>query len=213
MGRFRLDSPIMVFLSQAFDLMVLNVLTLLCCLPVLTAGASLTAMHYVLFHKVNHDDVGVVHAFFRSFRENFRQATLIWLIFLAGIVLLTADIRIHNVQPDSFLSQGIRLVFLLPALVLLLLFLYVFPILSRFSNTIARTLINAFSAAIVCFPRTIAMTAVLAAYGFVLWYFPLRLLPILLLFGFIFPWYLCALIYRPVLLRMENLSGVPGGQA
>ena len=205
MGKmFRPDSKVMIFLGNVFDLMVLNFLTLLCCLPVITAGASFTAMHYVLFHKVTHDEVGVVRAFFRSFRENLLQATIIWLIFLAGIVAIVMNINIHNVSPESFLGQGISVFLLLPTLVLFMLLMYTFPILSRFANTIPRTLINAFSASIVCFPRTLGMLAVWIAYGFILWNFPLRLMPILILFGFIFPWYICALLYTPVLIRMEN---------
>ena len=205
MGKlFSLDSPAMRFFSQVFDLMVLNLLTVVCCLPVVTAGASLTAMHYVLFHKVTGDDRGVVRPFFRSFRENFVQATLIWVLLLLGAALIAVDIRIRNLDPSTILAGRIDLLLLLPAAVLCMLFLYVFPILSRFSNTIPRTLANAMTAAIVFFPRTAAMAAVQAAWIWIVWNFPLRWTPVLILFGFILPWYVCALLYRKVLLRMEG---------
>ena len=49
MGKlFNIDSPVMRFLGKVADLMILNLVTLLCCIPVVTIGASLTAMHYVL---------------------------------------------------------------------------------------------------------------------------------------------------------------------
>lgn len=205
MGKlFSPDSKAMLFFSEVFDLILLNVLTVLCCLPVITAGASLTAMHYVLFHKLNGDDRGIVKPFFRSFRENFLQATVIWSILLVMAGLIAADIRIRNLEPQAHLAQRIDTLLLLPAIVILMVFLYVFPILARFSNTIPRTMINAITAAIVFFPRTIAMVVIQAAWLWICWNFPLRLIPILILVGFIFPWYLCARILKPVLLKMEG---------
>lgn len=213
MGKlFSLDSPAMRFFGEVFDLILLNLLTVLCCLPVVTAGASLTAMHYVLFHKVDGDDRGVVRPFFHSFRENLVQATAIWIPLLAAAALIAADIRIRNVEPGNFLARGIDTLLLLPVVVLVMVFLYAFPILSRFSNTIPRTLANALTAAIVFFPRTIAMAAVQAAWLWICWNFPLRLTPFLILLGFIFPWYLCARIYRPVLVRMEGRSREEDGE-
>lgn len=205
MGKlFSLDSPAMRFFGEVFDLIVLNLLTVLCCLPVFTAGAAMTAMHYVLFHKVNHQDEGVVRPFLRSFRENFLQATVIWLLFLTACALIAADIRIRNVSPESVLGRGIGTFLLLPAAALACVFIYVFPILSRFSNTIARTIINSMAAALVFFPRTLLMAAILGSYALALWNFPLRLTPLLILFGFVFPWYFCALLYKEVLVRMEG---------
>lgn len=205
MGKaFSLDSPAMQFFSQAFDLFVLNLITILCCLPIVTAGASLTAMHYVLYHKVIGDDRGAVKPFFKSFRENLRQATVIWLLILAGAALIAADIRIRDLHPQTILAQRVDLLILLPAAVLIMVFLYVFPILSRFANTIPRTVANALTAAIVFFPRTIAMALIQGAWLWILWNFPLRLTPFLILLGFVFPWYLCSKIYKKVLLRMEG---------
>lgn len=203
---FSLDSPAMRFFGEVFDLIALNIITVICCLPVFTAGAAMTAMHYVLFHKVNHQDEGVVKPFFKSIRQNFVQATVIWLLLLAGAVLIVLDVRIRNVDPASMLGRGIETFLLLPILVLVCVFLYVFPILSRFANTTVRTIINSLVAALVYFPRTIMMTAVLGSYGLALWNFPLKLTPLLILFGFVFPWYICALLYKKPLLDMEANS-------
>ena len=48
MDFLKIDSPFMKFLGTMADLMILNMLTVLCCVPIVTAGASFTAMHYVL---------------------------------------------------------------------------------------------------------------------------------------------------------------------
>ena len=77
---FNLDSPVMQALGKMADLMWLNILTLICCIPVVTAGASLTAMHYMALKIVRNEECYITKGFFKSFKENFKQATLIWLL-------------------------------------------------------------------------------------------------------------------------------------
>ena len=68
MGKFfDMDSPVMRTLNKVADLMWLNILTLVCCLPVITAGASITAMHYVLLKMVRNEESYITKDFFKSF--------------------------------------------------------------------------------------------------------------------------------------------------
>ena len=88
MGKlFDLDSPLMRVLSKMADLMILNLLMIVLCLPIVTAGAAFTAMHYVLLKMVRDEDSYLLKSFFKSFKLNFRQATIIWAIML-GIAVL-----------------------------------------------------------------------------------------------------------------------------
>ena len=69
MGKlFNIDSPVMRFLGKVADLMILNLVTLLCCIPVVTIGASLTAMHYVLLKMVRNEESYIVRSIFKSFK-------------------------------------------------------------------------------------------------------------------------------------------------
>ena len=56
MKLFNLDSPVMVFLSKVANLMILNVLTIICCIPIFTAGAAITALYYVTIKMARGDD-------------------------------------------------------------------------------------------------------------------------------------------------------------
>ena len=86
MGKiFDMDSPVMRVLNRVGDLLILNVLMIVCCIPVITAGAAFTAMHYVLLKIVRGEEGYLIRGFFKSFRSNFRQATLIWLLSLIHI--------------------------------------------------------------------------------------------------------------------------------
>lgn len=103
---FNLDSPVMQALGKMADLMWLNILTLICCIPVVTAGASLTAMHYMALKIVRNEECYITKGFFKSFKENFKQATLIWLLMVIVIAVLTGDFIIMKYSRHD-LQQGI----------------------------------------------------------------------------------------------------------
>ena len=78
MGRFfNLDSPVMVALTKMADLIIVNLLAFFCCLPIITVGASMTALHYVVLKIVRDEECYIVKGFFKSFKDNFKQATII----------------------------------------------------------------------------------------------------------------------------------------
>ena len=79
---FVLDSPLMRALTIISDLLWLNVLTVICCIPIVTIGASVTALHYLSLKIVRGEENHLTATFLRVFKENFKQSTLIWLIIL-----------------------------------------------------------------------------------------------------------------------------------
>ena len=64
MKLFNLDSPVMVFLSKVANLMILNVLTIICCIPIFTAGAAITALYYVTIKMARGDDPYIIKGYF-----------------------------------------------------------------------------------------------------------------------------------------------------
>ena len=78
-------------LSSLIDLIWAGFLCLFCSLPVITAGASVTALYYTIVKSIRHDRGRVSSCFFHSFRTNFRQATLIWLLCLLYILVGIGD--------------------------------------------------------------------------------------------------------------------------
>lgn len=88
---FDQDNMFFTIMGVLFDLIILNVLTLLCCIPIVTAGASFTAMHNVLWHMVRHEETYVARQFFDSFKRNLKQSLLPWLAFLLAAAVLTVD--------------------------------------------------------------------------------------------------------------------------
>ena len=78
------------------NLMVLGLIALICCIPVVTIGASLTALNYVALRIARGEEGYIIRDFFRSFRESFRSATIIWMGMLALLVLYAMDSYIMN---------------------------------------------------------------------------------------------------------------------
>ena len=153
MGKFfNLDSPLMVFLGQMADLVILNILTIVCCIPVVTIGAAMTAL-YDAVGKLQREEGNLYSGFFRAFRSNFRQATALWLLFLLVGGLLLFGMYFYS-------AAGIQVLLLLSVMLFVLwaaAIAWVFPLQSRFDNRIPATLRNAFVFAIACLPRSVAM--------------------------------------------------------
>lgn len=85
---FDLNNPVWKFIGNLWDFFVLSVLTVLCSLPVVTAGAALTALYYVTLKMASDEEGKVVPQFWQAFRGNLRQVTPAWiLLLLIGAVL------------------------------------------------------------------------------------------------------------------------------
>ena len=88
---FDIDGPLMQGLTKIADLMILNFLTILCCIPVVTAGAAFTALHYMVLKLARNEEGYIAKGFFKSFKENFRQATIIWILVLISVAFIIFD--------------------------------------------------------------------------------------------------------------------------
>ena len=94
MNPFSYDGLLVRFLNLVADLVALHVLWLLCSLPIVTMGASTTALYYASMRRIRTDESHVHQNFFRSFRQNFRQSTILWLMMLVVGAVLLLDFRL-----------------------------------------------------------------------------------------------------------------------
>ena len=196
---FDFDNPVMQALTTAADLLVLNMLTLLCCLPVVTAGAAWTALHDVLHKIVLHEETYPARMFFQSFRANLKRGIVLGLIFLgaAFVIVLNYLAASATLPPLRFLSAAL-------GLLLLAIGNYAFALTARFENTLTETIKNAVRVAIGWFPRTLGMVVFEAAVYIGCIHFYAIGVPFLFLFGFSVPCYVCALLYGPVFKQLEE---------
>lgn len=121
---FNSDSRLMRALSKLFDIGYLSIVFIIFCIPVVTMGAALTSLYYTTVKVIRRDRGYVFQEFWHSFKSNFRQATILWVIELVVLVLLA-----YNLMVVTGFVSGI---YLAMAILLVAVYCYAFPILSRF---------------------------------------------------------------------------------
>ena len=149
---FNLNSRVMQGLAMVTNLVALNILWLICCIPVFTAGAATAALYHTIFQYHTHQDDEIFRPFFRAFCANFKQATLLWVLTLLVAGLVASDLF-------YLLSwgQGTAVLFLLIvcAVFVLGIQLHLFPLIARFEMNTKALLRTAASLAILHFPATL----------------------------------------------------------
>ncbi len=201
-GIFNIDSPVMRFLSKVADLMILNILTIICCIPVITVGASLTALHYMTLKIVRDEETYIIRGFFKSFRQNFKQATVIWLLLVLATLILVGDffvmkhsgIEFHIVLKVIIAVIGVAIVFTAT---------YVFAVLAKFDNTVLNTIKNALFMSFIQLPRTILMVAVAVVPVVVFIFFP-QYFPWVFVFGISIPSWVTSKLCNKLFKKLEN---------
>ena len=159
----------------------LNLLWFICSLPIVTIGASTTALYYASLKLVREEDSSLTRQFFRSFRENFKQATVLWLILLGVGLFLGADgyilyhLRLSAAGPLAVMWTLLLAVVFAAAVIYVIVLLYVFPLTASVQNTNRAMLKNAFLIGTHYLFATILIFAVHFAMFFVVvaWFTPL----------------------------------------
>lgn len=207
---FHLDNPFMQFLARVGDMILANFLFLICSVPIFTLGASLTALHKITQDIVGDKDSGIIKPFFQAFQENFKQATIAWLLLLVFFVGMGCNLLLilsYLAGTAAVVCKGLVL-FL--SILILAVAAYLFPLITRYENTLKTHFINAGILAVVKLPRTVVIVF-------------LNILPVLIMYfsmqtffstfvfwlviGFGFTSYITSTLLMPVFREMEK----PGG--
>lgn len=153
---FDLESPVMKFLSRLADIMILNVVFLLTCLPIFTVGAAVTALYDVVFRMDTEREGKLFATYFRSFRVNFKPATAIWLVLLLfGAATVVNMARLSEI--GGTLGYLLTAATMLVLVILMMVFSYAFPLLSQFDNSAKGTAKNALLLSVAYLPRSLVL--------------------------------------------------------
>lgn len=185
------------------QLLLVNVLFLVCSLPVVTLGISATAASAVLLRIQRGEDRHVVRQFFAAFRDNWKCAGLTWLVLLLALAVCLCDLYVA-LALNSFLWKVVAVAGLN---VVGLVCVFLFPLQARYENTCRNHLRNAVVLGIAHLPRLLLI--------WLLWMVPTvltfwtvqsfySLLIIWLLLGFSSLQYVTLRILRPVFRSLEE---------
>lgn len=192
---FTTDNMVIRILNRIGDILILHFLWLLCSLPIVTIGASTTALYYTAMKAVKYEDGYVARRFFKSFKENFKQSTIIWLIMLfAGFLCgwyLSYSIETHKSMLTMFST--------ILTCVYVFILIYVFPLQSKFDNKITVTIRNAFLLSVKNFPWTLLMIVALGLIGLFSYFYTIVLFIVVICGAGVYG-YLTAFIFNRVFL-------------
>lgn len=178
------DSPFMNFMTKVANLMWANFLFIVCSLPVLTFGASSTSLYYITIKVIKNEEVSVTKAFFKSFKENFKQSTIIWLGLLIGYIFFGFDLYIFYKNPDKY-NLYLKMIVLLFVVLWSFVFMHIFPYISHFKSSTKDTIKNSLVIALTHIVKTVFMIAI--SIFPVVWAFgQYKLVPFVFLIAFAF---------------------------
>lgn len=130
---FRFDNGFMRAMSKLYDIIFLSVLWIVFSIPIVTIGASTTALYYTTVKVILHERDYVFSSFWKSFKDNFLNATMFWLLFMAIYVILGMNIWMAVPVFGKSIGMMMQAVYICLMLLVSLMSVYVFPVQSRFA--------------------------------------------------------------------------------
>ncbi len=159
MNFFVIDSPVMRFLGRIGDIIILNLVFIATSLPAVTVGAALCALYTVAMKMARGEDPSILREYMKAFRRNLKPATISWLLMAAVGAFIFVDFRLVGV----FNGTAYTVMRLLLAMILGiwgLTFLYLFPYIARFENTVWNSVKNALFLSAAHLPSTMMMAGI-----------------------------------------------------
>lgn len=166
MKLFSVDSPFISAVGYITDLIILNLLWIICCVPIITIGTSTTALYGCFLNR--HKESSIIKIFFSEFKSNFKQSTILWLIQLVGLFFVASNFWFYMTKTGEGFSIS-RIFLMIPTLIIWVTMEYIFPLQSHFENSVKQTVKNSVIISIAHFPTSLLISLI-------------QLAPIILLF-------------------------------
>ena len=198
---FNPDSPVLGFINKIVYCVYLNILWLVCSLPIVTIGASTTALFYVTLKMAKNEEGNITRAFFHSFKDNFKQGTIIWMILLVlGIILGIDGYVLYHMRFENAFWTICSAVFIVALAAYAIVVMYIFPLLSRFDNTVTAMFKNS----IMLGMRFLFCTVLMAVIYFVMAFVIINVFTPAVIFGEGLCAFLCSYLLSNILLMCQE---------
>ena len=175
-GIFGFGGSYTTIVSKIFDVFMLGLLWLVCSLPVITIGASSTALYYAMIKSVKNDDGYASTMFFRSFRKNLKQATILWVVLAVLFFLMRLNVGILMAKTTGTFGLIMIGFYTAVAVYLILMACYLFPALARLENDTFWFLRISLYMVARYFLTSLMLAVILAMAGVLLWRAPILIL-------------------------------------
>lgn len=159
---FNLESPFFQFMEKIADFFIVNVLTVLLFIPVITGGAAITAAYKIMLNMVTQNEQPIFKTYFKTFAAEFKQSTIVWLLTVLVIGLLAANIFLIYLRFSGNFAFLLYILLAMATIVFLGAATFAFPMIARYENTLKQHLRNAVLLAIANLPKTVIILALYA---------------------------------------------------
>lgn len=167
---FSTDNPVWRAMDKMGDLMILNVLFIIFSIPIVTIGASHTALYTMTFKMLDETEGNLIKNFFKAFKSNFKQATAIWIVVLLAGAFLAYDAILSYTSP-SISAKILMGVIIVVAIIYAMWVSWVFPIQAKFVNPVKVNMKNAALMMVIhMFPTTLLITVLNVVPLLLLWF-------------------------------------------
>ena len=155
--KYLFETPLFQFMEKVADFFIINFFTSLLILPVITAGPALVACCKVMQNFVWKDERPVIAAYFRSFKDNFKQGFVLGLLTLLVLAILAVNLALVYLYFEGSFAHILYMILLVAAIVFLGTATYTFSLMARYNNTLKEHLHNGFFLALGYLPRTVIL--------------------------------------------------------
>ena len=198
------EGPVMNFITRIVSSVWLNILWFICSVPIITAGASTTALFYVSLKLAKNEEGNITKQFFSAFRENFRFSTKVWGILLAVQIIMGIDgYVLLRMRFSNVFWTLVTAVYLVALIAFIILLMYVFPLMARFENTVLNMLKNSLMIGM----RFLFCTVFMAAVYFLMILIVVRFFTPAIIFGEGLCVLICSRLISPVLDKCAGIDG------
>ncbi len=152
MDIFSIDSPLYKFMLHLKDVFLINMMWLLCSIPIVTMGAATVAAYTITLKMVNDEEGYIIRPFWREFKANIKKGSILGVIVLVASYAIYLDFQMFHVAEKHntmFLVIGVVAIFLL-----FMHGIFAFPLMARYENTVIQTMRNSYSIAAKFLGRT-----------------------------------------------------------
>ncbi len=177
------------FIDKTGELIILNFIFVLTCIPIITIGASIVALLTETNRMVNNKEVYVVKEYFTAFKENFKKATILWILQLIAIIAIYLQLA-YYVDPSRSANSPLKYFIPLEILIFTIAVPFQFPLVARYENIIPNYIINSFVYAALNFFHLLSLISPLFLVGFLYYTSPS---------AFVYTWYLWIVLFTGLL--------------
>lgn len=200
---FNPENAVMQFITKIVYSVYLNILWFICCIPIITTGASTTALFYVTLKMARNEEGNLTKSFFSAFKSNFRQSTKIWLILLVlGIILGVDGYALYHLRFENAFWTIITAIFIVAVVAYAIILMYIFPLTARFDNTIFAMFKNS----LIIGMRFLLCTVLMASIYFAMAVVVVRILTPAIIFGEGLCAFLCSYLLSNIMKLLEDNS-------